>query len=300
MYLKAPKSIPEQIQRLKDHNIYVDDDRFAEKCLKEITYYRLTGYGLQFRKSPQDSDCIPNTTLRNIYNIYLFDEDLRHFLRKYIEIVEVSSRALIANGFSALKCTEPPYDQHYDINNYFDKEHAEKILVSIQQEKDHYKDSLIVKHHNKSYEGKMPLWVMTELLPFSALSKLYHCMYISDKEKIAKNINLGWRILENHLHCLAVLRNKCAHAARLYNTSLSPKVALSPHFLRRHLEVKCDTLFAYIIILLQHLPEKDQRQNCIQDIYNLIDKYKDNIDLELIGFPENYTLILQDNVKGGV
>ena len=44
--------------------------------------------------------------------------------------------------------------------------------------------------------------------------------------------------LENHLHCLAVLRNKCAHAARMYNTDFNPPAKFTTSFLRKHPEIK--------------------------------------------------------------
>ena len=68
----------------------------------------------------------------------------------------------------------------------------------------------------------MPLWVMVELMSFSNISKLYSSMYISEKETIAQAVGIKYKTLENHLHCLSVLRNKCAHAARLYNTEFNP------------------------------------------------------------------------------
>ena len=47
-------------------------------------------------------------------------------------------------------------------------------------------------------------------------------MYYSEKDAIVHMVGVGRDTLENHLHCLSVLRNKCAHAARMYNTDFNP------------------------------------------------------------------------------
>ena len=47
---------------------------------------------------------------------------------------------------------------------------------------------------------------------------------------------VGKDTLENHLHCLSVLRNKCAHAARMYNTDFNPPAKFTSSFLRKHPE----------------------------------------------------------------
>lgn len=61
-------------------------------------------------------------------------------------------------GFSIAKCTETPYDQHYDENNFYNKKGYREVMENFNREKKYYKDSLIVKHHKMKYSSKMPLW----------------------------------------------------------------------------------------------------------------------------------------------
>ena len=84
----------------------------------------------------------------------------------------------------------------------------------------------------------MPLWVIVELMSFSNLSKLYSSMYYSEKDVIANMVGVGRDTLENHLHCLSVLRNKCAHSARMYNTDFNPPAMFTTSLLRKHPEIK--------------------------------------------------------------
>lgn len=296
--LKKPTTIDEQIEILRKHGILISDPNTAKTLLSQIGYYRLSGYALQYRKSPSDSDCINGTTFEDIYNSYLFDEELRSVLRTYLEIVEVYYKTQIGYWFALKKCALPPHDQHYDRNNYYNKNGFDSIMASFKNRSvNYYHDSLIVQHHQAKYNGKMPLWVLLELFSFSNASMLYSAMYISEQDTVASAVGVSRQTLLNHLHCLAVLRNKCAHGARLYDTVLRPTVSFNATFLRKHPEISsCDTLFAYILMLLRRLPSCEQKKRLYNDIISLIQRYVGKIDLQLIGFPSNYETILGNSV----
>lgn len=296
MNLKKPATFDEQICILEKHGISINNCNYAKDILKFVNYYRLTGYALQFRVSENESLYTGNISFDDVYNIYKADEHLRNLLRLYIEKAEIYYRTQIAYGFAISKCTVPPYDQHYNENNFYDKDGYNHVMVNFGREKDYYKDSLIVKHHKDKYSGKMPIWVMVELMSFSGLSKLYKSMYISEKSEIAKAIGVNYTTLENHLHCLSVLRNKCAHGARLYNTEFYPPAKFTSEFLKRNPEIKNNSLFAYILILLKRLPDKQSKQELIESVQNLIEQYKNDIDIKLMGFPTNYISVFNNNL----
>ena len=296
MNLKKPATFDEQIGILEKHGISINNCKHAKDILKFVNYYRLTGYALQFRVSENESLYTGNISFDDVYKIYKADEHLRNLLRLYIEKAEIYYRTQIAYGFAISKCTVPPYDQHYDENNFYDKDGYNRVMENFGREKDYYKDSLIVKHHKDKYSGKMPIWVMVELMSFSGLSKLYKSMYISEKSEIAKTIGVNYTTLENHLHCLSVLRNKCAHGARLYNTEFYPPAKFTSEFLKRNPEIKNNSLFAYILILLKRLPDKQSKQELIESVQNLIEQYKNDIDIKLMGFPTNYISVFNNNL----
>ena len=293
--LKKPLGFPEQISKLKEHNLIISDEQSALEVLSKINYYRFSGYALQFRKEPGNSDLIDGITFERVYSIYLFDEAMRDICRKYLEKAEIYYKTQISHNFTLKKCSTPPYDQHYDENNYYYKQGYNEVMDSFKKEKNYYKDSLIVKHHTEKYSNKMPLWVIFELMSFSNTSKLYGCMYFSEKDLIAKAVGTGMRTLENHLHCLSVLRNKCSHAARMYNTKFYPPAKFPSKFYRRYPSVSNDSLFAYILVLIKRLPDQKDKDNLINDVSDTIKKYAENIDLMLIGFPVNYEDIMNNN-----
>ena len=273
----------------------IDDRSFAENYLMKTNYYRFTGYALQFRVAPHDSNYIDDVRFSKIARIYEFDTELRNVLKKWIEVLEIYFRTQISHGFAMTKCVDPPHNQHYDMANYYNKAAAQAIFDNFVQQKKYYKDTLILQHHQNKYGDKYPLWVITEMISFSDLSKLYSCMYISERDTIATSVGTGRDVLKNHLHCLSVLRNKCAHAARLYNTDFKPSARFSDTFLRKNPDVKNNSLFAYILVMIRRLPENTMKLDAIQDISSLIEKYNDVLDYHLMGFPPNFVEVLTNN-----
>ncbi len=296
MELKGPLSFKCQIKRLIDQGMVVNDAEKAEAILKRINYYRFTGYALQFREEPSKSIYKKGTSFESVYKIYEFDEKIRDVLRVYLEKAEVYYRTQVAYGFVMNKCVKPPHDQHYNENNFYNKEGYHEVIDNLKREKKYYRDTLVVRHHEQKYESKMPLWVMVELMSFSDLSKLYSSMYYSEKETIAGAEGISSDTLTNHLHCLAVLRNKCAHAARLYGTRFNPRARFNSSFLRNNPDVNGDSLFAYILILLKRLPNFEIRKEFVNDIKRIMDVYKSCIDMKLVGFPVNYMELFNNNI----
>lgn len=174
---KKPLTFDEQLDKLAAHGMIITDREKAKDILKRVNYYRFTGYALQFRQDPSGSDYIVGTTFETVYHLYKVDEILRDTFRRYIEKAEVYYWTQIAYGFSIAKCTETPYDQHYDENNFYNKKGYREVMENFSREKNYYKDSLIVKHHKMKYSSKTPLWVIVELMSFSNMSKLYSSMY---------------------------------------------------------------------------------------------------------------------------
>lgn len=292
--LKPPLSYEDQVKRLTEHGIVIDVTDNAYRFLREVNYYRFAGYVLQYRKTPSDSNLITPVSFSDVLSIYRFDADIRDFLRKYLEIAEIYYKSLISNEFALKHCMQPPYDQHYDVHNYYDQDRIQDILDSFQDDIDnHYQDSLIVKHHKARYNSKMPIWAMFELFTFSRLSSFYYCMYTSDQKLISNHLGIAHDVLTNHLHCLSVLRNKCSHAARLYNTTFSPSVKLPLSVRKKHKDIDVDSLFAYIIVLRQRLPNPSIKAEFLKELIDLIAGKPSSVDLKCMGFPNNYEDILK-------
>lgn len=286
MDLKSPLDLEEQLAELSRHHIQVDNPAKAREILSKVGYYRLSGYWLRYKHAGTGA------TLSQVYSAYAFDEELRSLLHRYIESTEMFYKNLIGTEFALLKCKEPPHNQHYDEANYYDKKGIRATLDRFEKERRYYRESDIVKHHKAKYANEMPLWVMMELMTYSSMSMFYNALYISDKEKISGKIGVSYKTLENHLHCLSVLRNKCAHGARLYGTTITPPARFTKGFLKSHPEISNNSLFAYILILIKRLPTDAERKAFRDQLNRLVKKYESQINLSDIGFPEDYRKVL--------
>lgn len=297
MELKKPLSFSNQVKSLIQHGIIVSDESKAKKVLSEVNYYRLSGYALQYRIEPHRSDCMPGITFEHLCALYSFDVLLRSLLRKYLEELELLYRTKISYYFSMNKCQKAPHSQHYNVENYYRKDKFEQVIKNFNREREYFSDSLIVSHHARWYDNKMPLWVMVELMSFTNLSKYFSCMYYSNQKDIAQRQKFSVKELTNHLHAFSVLRNKCAHGARLYNTKISPPISLKTGFLRKYPNVFNDTLFAYFIVLVQHLSKCQSKLEFISELVQLCDRFSKDIKLNHIGLTEDYERILKESAS---
>ena len=64
----------------------------------------------------------------------------------------------------------------------------------------------------------------------------------------------------------------------------------------KHPEIKNNSLFAYTLVLLKRLPDESSKKFLIQTVETVLSEYRDDIDLNLIGFPDNYLEIMRNNL----
>lgn len=82
----------------------------------------------------------------------------------------------------------------------------------------------------------------------------------------------------------------------MYNTPYNPPARLSSNFLRKHPEISNNSLFAYLIVLLKRLPNETCKRDFIATLKATVEEYKEDVDLELIGFPGDFHTILLNNI----
>ncbi len=297
MVLKKPLTLDEQINRLIEHGMIVNDRDWAREILSYVSYYRLTGYALQFRNPSCKDIYLENTTFESVYQIYLFDAQLRNILLRYLEYVEIRYRTQIAYHFSVLNCSKVPHDQHYDESYFRNKKSHEIFLNKLRQQLNYYKDTKMIQHHIVKYSKKLPIWAMVEIISFSNLSYFFKSMRRADQDVISNEAGVQTAHLINHLHCMAILRNACAHGSRLYNSNLKKKIKLDKSFLKRYPDIANNSLFAYILVLGKHIPSKGGRKQFVDDLRTALTRYNEMINLDLLGFPMNYEHILTEYIE---
>ena len=77
----------------------ISNDLFAKDCLKNIGYYRLSGYWYKFQdKSQPDESFLPGTSFEEIIELYRFDTKLRSLVFDAIEKIEISFSTHLNNS----------------------------------------------------------------------------------------------------------------------------------------------------------------------------------------------------------
>ena len=281
--VKKPATYQEMIQTLRERNCIVNDEEQAMSILHQINYYRFTAYLLEFKSGDVYK---AGTNFNSVYQIYLFDHEIRTVLYGLIEEIEIMLRTQLSyyhgHHYGALG---------YEYADNFDPKHDHlKFLKKIYSDISQNSNKLFVKHHVDEYGGKFPIWTVLELCSFGDLSKLYADFKISDRKFIAQNV--FYTVEQNvvsWLVCLTELRNNCAHYERMYNIVFKNRPR-TPKDSAYQLQKQ---LFDEIMVAKFIYPNKIKWNSFyFTAIKNAIDTYSPYINLSKIGFPDNWEDVL--------
>ncbi|MEU7631859.1 Abi family protein [Nocardia sp. NPDC049220] len=248
--LKPFLSIEGQIAKLSARGMTIECESEADQWLRAIGYYRLSGYWYPFRAPDPNSpvrladDFVAGTSFREVIGLYEFDRHLKTLMLSGLERIEVALRSqtghtLGRHGPLAHKdpaTFRPQFCGSVDHNKWL-----ATALKRVERAKGH---DASVDHHMAAYGGEMPIWVLTDVLDFGDLSKLFGGMTSVDQQAISEWFSITppaltaettrnqrraarsrWRQkppLANWLLHLTIVRNICAHHSRLWNRRLTP------------------------------------------------------------------------------
>lgn len=237
--VKPFSTIDEQINILTSRGLALDHS-VAGQWLRNVGYYRLSGYWYPYREIDDQpggrrlDHFIAGASLDDVVRLYEFDRKLRTLLHDGIERVEVTLRSHLSNLIGALGPLS--YRDQALFRPNFD--HAAWLETARTHAKRARHHSEPIRHHEAKYGGELPIWVLTEVLDFADVSKLYDGLLARDQWTIAEQlgVNIDDSVLSanqrkkaHKVHPLArwfehltVLRNTCAHHTRVWNRSFTP------------------------------------------------------------------------------
>ena len=235
-YTKPFLPVPDQISLLKSRGLNVADEGFAEECLKNIGYYRLSGYWYPMRQTTvsQGSDGKPVYTaldafksgsdFSHVIDIYTYDKRLRALLLDVLERIEVSIRTdvtLQLGQYSPWAYRDPSVFNR----NFTSVIYPNRSCTQFQEFIDDFDNKTVprskadfVRHFQSKYSDPLPIWAAIELWDFGTLAVVFDGMKPQDKMAIARKYQLNKpNILPSWIRSLAYIRNVCAHHSRLWN-----------------------------------------------------------------------------------
>lgn len=308
---KPFKSVDDQIAILQDRGMEICDDEFARRALREIGYYRLSGYSYPYRAVQAETgllsdNFIEGTTIEKVVKLYRFDQELRAVTGLQLAKIEIVLRVMISHELGRVD----PYihlSPHKLGKKAWDKvnvrpteqysEWLDKYSLSVVRSNE---DSVI--HYKKKYDAILPVWVAVHVLDWGSLRMLYDFARDEQRIAVANQLNISESQFSSWLHCLNEVRNVCAHHGRLYSRTFpkSPMLTGEDHelgFLRRFVlddakegnrKEKKGKCFAQFTII-QYLLSKMNLEG-INDLPHLLHKFPEvsPVSVKDLGVPENW------------
>jgi abortive infection bacteriophage resistance protein len=214
-YAKVYLPVADQIALLKKRGMTVDDDAKAAEYLSRIGYYRLSAFWYPFREISANvvqDNFKADTNFRWATDLYAFDKGLR--LRTGIAL-QLGKRDPWAHRDPAnfdrsfLRITKTGRTAHDD------------WLARLDDKAQNSKEEFAVHHRQKYVGTHLPIWVAVELLDFGPLSMMLSGLRWNDLSAIASTAGVGDpKAFATWIRSLSVVRNVCAHHARMWNKPL--------------------------------------------------------------------------------
>jgi abortive infection bacteriophage resistance protein len=217
-FTKPAETIDEQITRLVERGLIIEDEQQARHYLANISYFRLSAYARPFyTPNLPEHQFLPETRFKDILRLYVFDRELRLLLLDAIERIEVALRAQLTNtlaehhdphGYLNAQIFDDRYDHQWLLNK-LTKEGNQRVVESY------------LEHYLNKYTSapiQPPIWMAVELLTFKEISTLFsHLKDPKDTQRIEAHFGWKFPLLKSWFRSLSDLRNLCAHHARVWN-----------------------------------------------------------------------------------
>lgn len=288
-YTKRPLSISEQLARLEERGLLIDEKKKAERYLRTIGYFRLSAYFYPLLLEPKTDHLYKaGSRFTDALNMYRFDRKLRLLVFSQIEKIEIAVRASIVRvGVDTTKSASWFLEEQF----FHDRGRFEKSRGLIMKEWDTSKEDFI-EHFKTCYtEENKPVWMLAEILPLGVLSNLY--MNIGKaflKKAIAKEFGLPADVFASWLQCLSGVRNICCHHNRFWNRQLpnKPKTLERPvHPWIDQQEIHAGRTYYKLAMIRYILISVNPRNRFTPNLKKLIDEYP-TVDIVAMGFPPDW------------
>lgn len=297
-YVYQHFTIEEQLKRLSEKGLEIDDYQKAEYYLKFVGYHRLSAYYIPFQPNPGEPFNV-GSCFSQVVEVYEFDRALRLLVLDAIDRIEVALRSVLS--ITATDIHGPHWFLSSDVlKQSLDrrgKTCLNEIEAAVNKEKRN-QDSPVSDYYSKYNDPYLPpSWVVFEILSFGNINVIYQNIKTSTRKQIALNFGVNHIVLESWIRSLSYLRNICAHHSRVWNRSFrSPRVL---DVFRDDIS-EADSFLAQAFVIAQMLKPisifSSRGSDDGEESYSLVWKKKletlirryDSIEESEMGFPEDW------------
>ena len=213
-YNKPALTYADQLKKLKERGLVINDESKFLELLEKKSYYRLSGYWYPLLSDKTKHIFKAGANFQTAYNIYLFDRCLRQLVVKEVEKIEVAIRAKMIYIFSH---QFGPF-WYIDPSNFKNSKVHSDTISTISEEYNR-SDAQFINAYKKKYSNPLPpSWTGFEIISFGSVSRLY-ALIKSGKSKrmVSEYFGLDDKTLVSWMHGLVYVRNVCAHHSRIWN-----------------------------------------------------------------------------------
>ena len=252
-FTKPATTYAEQVAKLQERGMVIDDPERAAFYLQHLNYYRLGAYWLPFEDDHGSHSFKPGTRFDDVLNLYVFDRELRLLLLDAIERIEVSVRGQWAYQMAHRHGTHSHLDDALAHKSWRWQSNLEKLTKEVGRS-----DETFIQHLTKTYtEPLPPVWAVCEVMSLGLLSRWYgNLKPMPTRRAIASIYGIDQRVMESWLHHLTYIRNTCAHHSRLWNRdfTITPELPLSkPAHLVKEFVPGSRKLYNTLVIVLHFM-----------------------------------------------
>ena len=227
---QKPRTIEEQLKKLKSLGMEFHDEELAKQYLCRVSYFRLKYFWIDMIDEIT-GDFKEDVYSEQVIERYEFDKSLRQILFKAIETLEVGLRTKIISTISLATNSGLWY---LDSSLFENKDYHEDFVLDLKYEFGRSTDPFArdyIRDHDgwdeESLDGDNPdAWMIIETATFGTLSKMYKNLKAQSplQSAIANEFGLySSKELSSWLEALSVLRNVVAHHSRLWYRIFSKK-----------------------------------------------------------------------------
>ena len=283
-YNKPALSITDQLAVLQLRGLTVNDAAKAEQFLNNVSYFRFAAY-LRIFEQPDDT-FRSGATFEQVATLYSFDVELRKLLFGAIQRIEIALRSRVIHQFSL---AHGPF-WFLDASLAIDKLKFAENLATLERELQRSKEDFIKEHTVKYGTSNFPpAWKMLELVSFGCLTKLYmNFANTPIRKRIARSYGVSKpEALESWMVAINLLRNHCAHHARVWNRQFTMMPQLPPVMRNPWVNVQGivpTSPYALFCCIAYWLNGIDAQNTFTADLKALLVKYP-TVDVAAMGFP---------------
>ena len=283
--IKPALDISAQIALLASRGLPVPEcDRIGlARLLTDNSYARLARYWRYQQTDPTHGDktFTPGVTIGSLAAAYRFDSELRRLMADGLEVFEITLRSrlgyFMAVGGAAYAYRDPAT---YLSRRTSGKDPRADLLAEIERDLDRAREDFITSVLRTG--GTPPLWDAMEVLSLGSVSKMYSLLADQHtRHQVARSFGYpNARFAESVFRSLTVVRNLCAHHARVWNRT---NIQVPPPVLKR---LKTDpdpmvyqaTPWAWLVVLADLVDTVRRDHAYSQSLWDHIDAHPQHAD----------------------